>query len=93
MHKVTACDLLILDDCTAALDAENEEEFWDDLKKSYPDTTCVIVTHRIATARRADIIMVIEHGTISHVGTHEEMLKDSDLYRSYQAQEPATTAN
>jgi ATP-binding cassette subfamily B multidrug efflux pump len=84
-------DLLILDDCTAALDAENEEEFWDDMRVNYPETTCVIVTHRISTARRADTIYVIENGTISASGTHEELLKKSELYRAFQAREPVAT--
>jgi ATP-binding cassette subfamily B multidrug efflux pump len=81
--------LLILDDCTAALDAENEEKFWDDLKKYYPGTTCIIVTHRISTARRADRIYVIEDGTISHQGTHDELLLESNLYAAYQSRDPS----
>ncbi|MFH1516219.1 MAG: ATP-binding cassette domain-containing protein [bacterium] len=81
-------DLLILDDCTAALDAENEEKFWDDMHHFYPGTTCVIVTHRISTAKRADVIYVIENGTITHSGTHNELLKNSSLYQAYQAKEP-----
>ncbi|MCD6216807.1 ABC transporter ATP-binding protein [bacterium] len=83
-------DLLILDDCTAALDAENEEKFWDDMRKFYPETTCVIVTHRISTAQRADVIYVIENGTITHSGTHAELLRDSDLYKAYQTKEPVS---
>jgi ATP-binding cassette subfamily B protein len=83
-------DLLILDDCTAALDAENEEKFWDDMRKFYPETTCVIVTHRISTAQRADVIYVIEDGTITHSGTHAELLRDSDLYKAYQTKEPVS---
>lgn len=83
-------DLLILDDCTAALDAENEEKFWDDMRKFYPETTCVIVTHRISTAKRADTIYVIENNTITHSGTHAELLRDSKLYRAYQTREPVS---
>lgn len=87
--QVAKPDVLILDDCTAALDAENEEKLWDDLRRHYPGTTCVIVTHRIATAKRADVIHVIENGTIAFSGTHDELLERSELYREFQTREPA----
>jgi len=74
-------DLLIMDDVTAALDAENEEALWDDIEARHPDLSAVIVTHRMATARRADEIVVLDGGRIVDRGTHEDLLGRCALYQ------------
>jgi len=74
-------DLVVMDDVTAALDAENEEELWDALEREHPDLTAVIVTHRMATAMRADEILVLDRGRVVDRGTHDDLLERCDLYR------------
>lgn len=76
-------DLLLMDDCTSALDAENERRFWDMFSEQYPDTACLIVTHRMSTARQADIIYVLGNGTVVGSGTHDELLESCDEYRNF----------
>ena len=64
--------LLLLDDCTAAMDADTEKLFWDKLLQESP--AVIVVTHRLATARNADRILVLEDGTISESGTYDELM-------------------
>ncbi len=84
--------LLLMDDCTSALDAENERKFWEMFADRFPDTACLIVTHRLATARKADVIYVLHEGRIVGKGTHEELLKDCDAYRNFLTREELQVA-
>lgn len=52
--------LLLLDDCTAAMDAQTESNFWQSFKEHYPDTACVVVTHREQTMQQADRVLYLE---------------------------------
>ncbi|MBN2829495.1 MAG: ABC transporter ATP-binding protein [Candidatus Cloacimonetes bacterium] len=72
--------LLLMDDCTAAMDAETEKMFWEKLRNMNRDITSVVVTHRLATAKRADKIFVLDEGSIKAEGSNEELLKTSSLY-------------
>ncbi len=85
-------DLLLMDDVTASLDAENERAFWENLALNLPDTACLIVTHRLATARQADIIYVLANGKIVGSGKHEELLDKCDEYRSFLTREELQAA-
>jgi len=76
-------DILLMDDCTASLDAENEQKFWENFDSRYPDTACLIVTHRLATARRADIVYVLDHGRIAGMGSHSELVDSCEPYRNF----------
>lgn len=73
--------LLLMDDVTAGLDAANERTLWRKLRKTSRDLTCLIVTHRAATARVADRILVLDRGTVIASGTHAELSRTSPLYR------------
>jgi len=75
-------DLLLLDDCTSALDAHNEDRFWSDLRE-LGECTAFIVSHRLATIRRADRILVLDGGRIVDQGTHEELAGRCDAYRRF----------
>jgi ABC-type multidrug transport system fused ATPase/permease subunit len=74
-------DVLIMDDVTAALDAENEELLWDAIEERREDVTAILVTHRMSTARRADEILVLDRGKVVDRGTHEDLVDRCSLYR------------
>ncbi len=79
--------ILIFDDATSALDLKTEANLYDALEQSRPDTTKIIVAQRVASARRADRILVLSGGTIVGLGTHNELMRDCDVYRDiYQSQ-------
>ncbi len=85
-------DLLLMDDCTSALDAENERRFWEMFSDRFPDTACLIVTHRLATARKADMIYVLHEGKIVGRGTHEKLLETCEEYRNFLTREELQAA-
>jgi len=76
-------DVLLLDDCTASLDARNEDLFWTGLDALFPDATSFIVSHRLATIKRADAVLVLDRGRIVDQGTHEELAARCDIYRDF----------
>lgn len=73
--------LLLMDDVTAGLDAANERLLWRRLRATSPDQTCLIVTHRAATARVADRILVLDRGRLVASGRHADLQRDCPLYR------------
>ena len=72
--------ILILDDCTSALDADTEAILWDKLYEVMPDLTCFIVTHRPATLEKADLGVVLDDGRIVEQGGHIELILKDGLY-------------
>jgi ATP-binding cassette subfamily B protein len=74
-------ELLLLDDCTAAMDAETEKKFWKNLKTSYKGMSCIVVTHRLATAMEADKIIVLQDGKIQESGTHSYLTECGKFYQ------------
>jgi ATP-binding cassette, subfamily B, multidrug efflux pump len=74
--------LLILDDSTSAVDAETEAAIQGSLDRLMRDSrrTVFVIAQRISTVRDADLILVLEGGGIGAMGTHEELLRDSELY-------------
>lgn len=75
--------LLLMDDCTAAMDAETEARFWRAFKSEMPGTACIIVTHRMATAKQADRILVFDGGRIVEQGTHDALTAHNGFYRRF----------
>src|SRR5690625_290541 len=80
--------ILIFDEATSALDLESEHSIQTAMKKLAADRTNFIVAHRLATITHADRIVVMEHGKITEVGTHEQLLaKRGSYYDLYQVQD------
>lgn len=85
-------ELLLMDDCTSALDAENERRFWQMFSERFPETACLIVTHRLATAMQADMIYVLDEGRMVGQGSHEELLNTCEEYRNFLTREELQAA-
>lgn len=74
--------VVILDEATAYIDPENEALIQRALSKLVKDKTVIIIAHRLSTIVNADSIVLVNNGTIEAVGTQEELLEKSELYRS-----------
>ena len=74
------CDILVLDEPTAALDAENELLVFQRFKELTEDKMAVLISHRFSTVRMADRIYVLDQGSIIEQGTHAELLARGGNY-------------
>ncbi len=72
--------LLLLDDCTAALDAGKEAEFWSSFREGDHGVLAFVVTHREATVRQSDMVIFIHRGRHVATGTHRELLAGNSEY-------------
>ena len=73
--------ILILDDSTSALDMGTEARLQNALKQKMKGMTSLIIAQRISSVMYADKIVVLDKGEISAIGTHEELLNTSDIYK------------
>ncbi|HEY9847090.1 MAG TPA: ABC transporter ATP-binding protein, partial [Candidatus Caenarcaniphilales bacterium] len=76
----TGADILVLDEPTAAMDAEAEVRIFDHFRTVTQDQMVILISHRFSTVRMADQIAVLEAGTLVEQGTHAELLQRGGRY-------------
>ncbi len=73
--------ILILDDSTSAVDTHTDAMIRKAFREEIPNTTKLIIAQRVASVQDADIIVILDNGTVNAVGTHEELMKTSPVYQ------------
>ena len=73
--------ILILDEATSALDSESEKLVQDALENLMQNRTSIVIAHRLSTIMHADEIVVVQDGRIVERGRHEELIRNSGLYK------------
>ena len=79
--------ILILDDSTSAVDTRTDAAIRAGFKAYIPETTKIIIAQRVASVQDADLILVMDGGKIAAQGTHEELMKSSEIYREIYEQQ------
>lgn len=80
--------IVILDDSTSAVDTATDSKIREAFRRELADTTTIIIAQRISSISDADKIIVLDNGRINAVGTHEELMKNNEIYREvYESQQ------
>ena len=86
--------ILILDDSTSAVDTKTDSLIRKAFAEEIPDTTKLIIAQRISSVQESDRIIVMEQGQVMGFGTHEELMKDNEIYRDiYELQQKGADKN
>ena len=75
--------IVILDEATASIDPENEHLIQQAISKLTRGKTVIVIAHRLATIENADQILVVDHGKIVQKGTHDQLIQQKGIYRSF----------
>jgi ATP-binding cassette, subfamily B, bacterial len=78
-----APDVLVLDEATSSLDVLAEDRVRRSIRELMAGRTTVVVTHRLRSVREADRIVILEHGRVTHEGTHVELARSGGPYRAF----------
>lgn len=79
---IKQAELYVFDDCLSAVDAETERQIIDNLAEWLNGSTALVISHRIAPLKMAHRIIVLEHGGVLDIGTHDELVMRCDYYRN-----------
>lgn len=79
--------ILILDDSTSAVDTKTDALIREGFKTYIPETTKIIIAQRVASVQGADLIIVMDNGRVSAMGSHEQLLGSSEIYREVYVQQ------
>ncbi|WP_298302384.1 ABC transporter ATP-binding protein [Flavobacterium sp.] len=74
-------EILLFDDCLSAVDTETEEQILNNLLEISKDKTTIIVSHRVSSAKNADIIIILEEGKIIQQGSHNQLVNQEGYYK------------
>ena len=75
--------IIILDEATANVDPESETELTAAIEELTKEKTIIMIAHRLKTVRHADQIFVIDNGKIVQHGTHQELIRENGIYRTF----------
>ena len=75
--------VIFLDEATANVDPENENDLMKAIQALTKEKTVIMIAHRLKTVEHADQILVIDHGKVVQQGTHENLMKEEGIYRSF----------
>ena len=79
--------ILILDDSTSAVDTRTDALIREGFENYIPDTTKIIIAQRVSSVEKADMILVMDGGTIVAVGTHSQLMENCDIYKEVYEQQ------
>lgn len=74
-------EILLFDDCLSAVDTETEEQILNNLLEISKDKTTIIVSHRVSSAKNADLIIILEEGKIIQQGSHNQLVNQEGYYK------------
>lgn len=77
---LSRCGYMIFDEATSSVDPESEAEIWKCIEELSETRTLIIISHRLSSIRNADVIYVLDNGTIREAGNHEALMKEHGLY-------------
>ena len=75
--------IILLDEATSSLDAETENKIQEAMSLLTKDKTTIVIAHRLSTILNSNKIFVIDKGEVSAEGTHDELMKDSKIYKNF----------